>query len=131
MRGRFAGLAMVILAGCGAPVGDVLEPDPPGTEYVSFLGVTYPVLRVAAEPTPDLSGDLILLPDGGRAVPPGAPFVTTGPAIRVGNAAARQTATDVVATYCARRGMAVAPGWRDVVVRFDDTTADHVFYMDC
>jgi hypothetical protein len=27
--------------------------------------------------------------------------------------------------------MKVAPGWRDVVVRFDDTTADHVFYMDC
>jgi hypothetical protein len=121
----------VLLAACAAPQGDPVPPDPPGTEYVTYLGNRYPVLRVAAEPTPDLSGDLIALPDGGRAVPPDAPLVTTGPAIRVGNAVARQTATDVLATYCARRGMAVAPGWRDVVVRFDDITADHVFYMDC
>lgn len=124
-------LAVVVLAGCNGTGGDPILPDPPGTEYVRFLGVTYSILRVADEPTPDLEADLIILPDGGRAVPPGAPFVTTGPAIRVGNAAARATATDVLATYCSRRGMAIAPGWRDVVVRFDDTTADHVFYMDC
>jgi len=124
-------LAVVVLAGCNGTGGDPILPDPPGTEYVRFLGATYSILRVADEPTPDLEADLIILPDGGRAVPPGAPFVTTGPAIRVGNAAARATATDVLATYCSRRGMAIAPGWRDVVVRFDDTTADHVFYMDC
>jgi hypothetical protein len=124
-------IAVAVLAGCGGADGDPVLPDPPGTEYVRYLGATYSILRVADEPTPDLESDLIVLPDGGRAVPPGAPFVTTGPAIRVGNAAARATATDVLATYCARRGMAVAPGWRDVVVRFDDTTADHVFYMDC
>ncbi len=123
--------AVLTLAACAAPDSDPVLPDPPGTDYVTHLGVTYPVLRVADEPTPDLVADLIVLPDGGRAVPPGAPFVTTGPAIRVGNAAARATATDVLATYCSRRGMAIAPGWRDVVVRFDDTTADHVFYMDC
>jgi hypothetical protein len=120
-----------MLAACAAPGGDPARVDPPGTTYVTFLGATYPVLRVADEPTPDLTANLITLPDGGRAVPPDAPFVTTGPAIRVGDAAARQTATDVLATYCARRGMAVSPGWRDVVVRFDDQTADHVFYMDC
>jgi hypothetical protein len=120
-----------LLAACAAPGGDPIPPDPPGTEYVTYLGTRYPVLRVPDEPTPDLTANIITLPDGGRAVAPDAPFVTTGPAIRVSNVAARPTATDVLATYCARRGMAVSPGWRDVVVRFDDTTADHVFYMDC
>ena len=128
---RWTWAAAALLAGCGMTGGDPVLPDPPGTEYVRFLGATYTVLRVPDEPTPDLTADLITLPDGGRAVPPDAPFVTTGPAIRVGNAAARATATDVLATYCARRGMKVSPGWRDVVVRFDDRTADHVFYMDC
>jgi hypothetical protein len=131
MIGRWGAVAVVVLGACAPTGGDPVLPDPPGTEYISFLGATYSILRVADEPTPDLTADLLELPDGGRAVPPGAPFVTTGPAIRVGNAAARQTATDVLATYCSRRGMAVSPGWRDVVVRFDDTTADHVFYMDC
>ena len=130
MAGRWL-WAAVLLAGCGMMGGDPRLPDPPGTEYVRYQGATFSVLRVPDEPTPDLSGELITLPDGARAVPPGAPFVTTAPAIRVGNAAARQTATDVLATFCRGRGMAVQPGWRDVVVRFDDTTADHVFYMDC
>jgi hypothetical protein len=128
---QWAWALVLALAACGGIDGDPVQTDPPGTEYLRFLGATYSILRVPDEPTPDLTANLILLPDGGRAVPPGAPFVTTGPAIRVGNAAARQTATDVLATWCARRGMAVSPGWRDVVVRFDDTTADHVFYMDC
>ncbi len=128
---RWTWAAAILLAGCGMTGGDPRLPDPPGTEYVRFQGASYSVLRVADEPTPDLSGELIALPDGGRAVPPDAPFVTTGPAIRVGNAAARQTATDALAVYCRGRGMAVQPGWRDVVVRHDDRTADHVFYMDC
>ncbi len=131
MAGRWL-WAVALLAGCGMMQGgDPVLPDPPGTEYVRFQGAIYSVLRVPDEPTPDLTANLITLPDGGRAVAPDAPFVTTGPAIRVGNAAARATATDVLATFCERRGMKVAPGWRDVVVRFDDTTADHVFYMDC
>lgn len=128
---RIATLCMA-LAGCAVTAeGDLLPPDPPGTEYVTYLGETYPVRRVAEEPTPDLATGLITLPDGGRAVAPDAPFVTTGPAIRVSDVAARATATDVMARYCADRGMDIAPGFRDVVVRFDDATADHVFYMDC
>lgn len=132
MTGLRVMAAFVALGACGVTAeGDLLPPDPPGTEYVTYLDVTYPVLRVADEPTPDLSSGLIELPDGGRAVPPDAPLITRGPAIRVGDAAARATATDVMALYCERRGMDIAPGFRDVVVRFDDTTADHVFYMDC
>ena len=128
-------IGVLLLAGCSATAGfapDPVLPDFPGTELVSFMNRSYPVRRVADEPIPDLTAaDIIVLPDGGRAVAPGSPFVTTGPAIRVGNVVARQTATDVLATYCAARGLAVAPGWRDVVVRFDDATAEHVFYMDC
>ncbi len=121
-------VAVLTLVACGGEYA----PDLPGTMRVTYLNQSYPVRQVADEPTPDLTAaDIIGLPDGGRAVPPGAAMVTTGPAIRVGDATSRQTATDVLATFCAGRGLAIAPGWRNVVVKFDDTTAEHIFYFDC
>jgi len=133
MGNRFALIAALALAGCGAVSGAVDSvTGGPGVTMVSFLGQRYPVTPVAAEPAPDFATvELMELPDGGRAVPPGTPLPNLASAIRVGNVAARQTATDVLATYCKGRGMAVAPGWRDVTGRFDDMTADYVFYMEC
>jgi hypothetical protein len=126
-------MTALLLSGCGAMTGAVSSlSGEPGVTMVTFIGVRYPVTVVDAEPAPDFATvELLELPDGGRAVPPGTPLTETAPAIRVSNAAARQTATDVVATYCQGRGMAIAPGWRDVTMRFDDMTADHVFYMTC
>jgi hypothetical protein len=126
---RFVLLAALVLAGCGAM--DSVTGGP-GVTMVTYQGQRYPVTVVAAEPAPDFATvDLLELPDGGRAVPPGTPLTGEAPAIRVGNAVSRQTATDVLATYCQGRGAAVAPGWRDVTVRFDDQTADHIFYYAC
>lgn len=125
-------LSALALSGCGFVFIPLPGSPPWAQDSVEYLGVTYPIRRVADEPTPSLDpAGLIRLPDGGLAVPEGAPFVTTGPAIRVGNAAARQTATDALATWCSGRGREVRPGWRDVVVRFDGATGDHVFYTDC
>jgi hypothetical protein len=133
MNKGFALMTALVLAGCGAVTGAVDSlSGGPGVTMVPFIGVRYPVTVVAAEPAPDFATvELLELPDGGRAVPPGTPLTGFAPAIRVSNAAARQTATDVLATYCKGRGMAIAPGWRDVTMRFDDVTADHVFYFSC
>lgn len=108
--------------------------DPPWLAgQVSYMGHSYPVRVVPHEPTPALDpATLIRLPDGGLAVPDNATFPEVpGPAIRIGGVANRQTATDAVAQWCSERGSAVRPGWRDVVVQFDDATGEHVFYTDC
>lgn len=125
-------LAGLLLAGCGVTVTRSAQGDPVLSEAVTYLGVTYPVRRVADEPTPSIDpADLMHLPDGGMAVPPDAPMIATGPAIRISNVAARATATDAVAEYCSQRGGDQRPGWRDVAVRFDPETGDHVLYTDC
>jgi hypothetical protein len=120
------------LSGCGF-IFIPMPGDPPWLAgQVTYLGTTYPVREVLEEPTPSLDpAALIRLPDGGLAVPDNATFPTTGPAIRIGGVANRQTATDAVAQWCSEHGAAVRPGWRDVVVRFDDATGEHVFYTDC
>jgi hypothetical protein len=127
MRAAALGV-MMALGGCAALPG-LGSSD--GTA-VSYLGDTYAVRRVAEEPRPSLEDSaLIRLPDGGLAVPDGAALVASGPTLRVQGAAERQTASDVVALYCAGRGADTKPGWRGAPVRFDPVTAEHVFYFDC
>ncbi|MBP1805878.1 hypothetical protein [Rubellimicrobium aerolatum] len=129
MRTLGAALLAVALSGCVA--GGFVLPAP-GADRVSYQGRTWEVRRVAEEPRPDLSPEALdELPDGGLAVPQGAAFTGTGPAIRVHGGVTRQGASDVLAIWCRGRGRDVAPGWRGAPVRFDDTGAEFVFYTDC
>ncbi|WP_210527823.1 hypothetical protein [Rubellimicrobium arenae] len=114
------------LAACSA-----FGPTPDQTT-ISYLGQDYGVRRIENEPRPHIFPEaLTRTPDGGLILPEDAAFVTEGPAVRVSGAVDRQTASDVLALFCARRGRDVAPGWRGAPVRFDPTNADHVFYTDC
>jgi hypothetical protein len=109
----------------------LLPPDKQGTASIGQMSVTYPVLWIADELSADLGSRLTELPDAGRTVAPYVPPVLRGPAIRVGDAGARATVPDVMAPFSERRGMDIALWFGDVVVRFDDRTADHVVFMHC
>jgi hypothetical protein len=112
--------AAAALAACAAP-------DPsPDARTVEVAGVAYGVRAVANEPQP-LSG-LDPLPGGAVAVGPDAAFGAPGPAVRVSGAVSRPPAAEAMRQFCEDRGVIPPQG---APVRFDDATADHVFYVEC
>ena len=111
-----AGVALALLAGCGAPTGGT----PPAT-----------VTAVTSEPRPHIFPESLgRWPGGDLLVPSEAAFVTASPALRVSGAADEAAARRAAEDSCGG-ALAVPPEFGGVPARFDPPTGDFVLYATC